>query len=374
MQALTDFQLVSTAPEKAARAFKETNQAPVIGTLCTYAPEEIIWAAGALPFRIWGTYAQINRADAHLQTYSCSLVRMALEAGLSGQLDFLDGVVFPHTCDSIQRLSDIWRMRIPQHWHVDVGLPAKMNTASARQYLIDVLRRFKSDLETYCGHPIANTDLVAAGRLYNQLRAQLSRLYDLRRRAPKQISSKLVQATVMAAMVMDRIEFTQTLQTILDQLEPTLTPDNRVSNGLILSGGMCRVPEIHDIIEQAGGFVLGDDLCSGERYFGGTINTETDDPLAAIAERYYSRVVCPAKHHDLHQRANELTHQVTASGARGVLFLYLKFCDPHLFDYPYLKKALDDQGIPSMMVEIEEQHFSQAQFRTRCEAFLEMLE
>ena len=44
--------------------------------------------------------------------------------------------------------------------------------------------------------------------------------------------------------------------------------------------------------------MVGDDLCTGSRYFSGLID-EKADPVAAIAERYLERVVCPAKHRGL---------------------------------------------------------------------------
>ena len=56
-----------------------------------------------------------------------------------------------------------------------------------------------------------------------------------------------------------------------------------------------------------------------------------------------------------------------------MIFLFLKFCDPHSFDYPYIKEMLDKEGIPSMLFEIEDQLPSEGQFKTRCEAFIEML-
>jgi benzoyl-CoA reductase subunit C len=56
-----------------------------------------------------------------------------------------------------------------------------------------------------------------------------------------------------------------------------------------------------------------------------------------------------------------------------VIFLFLKFCDPHAFDYPYMKAMLDQAGIPSLMFEIEDQLASEGQLRTRCEAFMEMI-
>ena len=373
MSVFERFHTIAQSPAQHAQAFKQNYKRPVIGTLCSYAPEEIIWAAGALPFRIWGDHTQFSFADNHLQAYSCSLVRGALEAGLSGKLDFLDGVVFPHTCDSMQRLSDIWRMSIPLHWHADVSLPVKMDTPSARDYLTAVLSRFRASLAAHSQKEITQTELERAITLYNTLRGQLDRLYRLRLERPQQIGSGDVHATVMASMVMDREQFAVTLGAILDALEAEPAQRVRVQKGLVLSGGMCRVPDIYTLIEQAGGTVLWDDMCSGYRYFGGQIETDTEDPLGAIARRYYSRVVCPAKHYDLDQRASQLAKLVQRTNAKGVLFLYLKFCDPHLFDYPHLKQSLDQQNVPSLLMEIDEPHFSPAQFRTRCEAFLEML-
>ena len=48
------FQRAAKDPATYARSWKEKNQKDVIGYFCSYAPEEIIMAAGALPFRIFG--------------------------------------------------------------------------------------------------------------------------------------------------------------------------------------------------------------------------------------------------------------------------------------------------------------------------------
>ena len=37
-----------------------------------------------------------------------------------------------------------------------------------------------------------------------------------------------------------------------------------------------------------------------------------------------------------------------------MIFILLKFCDPHAFDYPYIKALLDSAGIPSLLFEVEE--------------------
>ena len=61
------------------------------------------------------------------------------------------------------------------------------------------------------------------------------------------------------------------------------------------------------------------------------------------------------------------------NSADGVIFLLLKFCDPHAFDYPYLKDALDKAKIPNLLLEVEDQPQAQGQMKTRIEAFMEAL-
>ena len=100
---------------------------------------------------------------------------------------------------------------------------------------------------------------------------------------------------------------------------------------------------------------------------------ETADPIAAVADRYRERIICPAKHTGIYARADYLVDTVRRTKADGVVFLLLKFCDPHAFDYPYLKQRLDDEHIPSLFLEVEDQSAPGQQAATRLEAFIEML-
>ena len=162
MDSLEVFKAVAADPAAYAQAWKQRESRPVVGTFCSYAPEEIILASGALGYRIFGTELTISRADAHMQAYSCSLVRGALEDALDGGLDFLDGAVFPHTCDSIQRLSDIWRMNAKTGFHLDVVLPVKENhelrlrvVGRPEKRLVDLLSRLDLPLPN-CPKTILN--------------------------------------------------------------------------------------------------------------------------------------------------------------------------------------------------------------------------
>jgi len=372
MDSLNRFKEVAADPAGYAQQWKKKKGGKVVGTFCSYAPEELILASGALGYRIFGTDLNISRADAHMQAYSCSLVRGALEEVLAGQLDFLDGVVFPHTCDSIQRLSDIWRMNIKDGFHLDLVGPVKLNTDSARAYMAAAMGRFRQDLESHLGEKIGAADLESAVMIGNRIRSSMQRVYAARKAKPGILKGADLHAMVKAAMVMDRQEFAVLAEDAAQQLEGLQFDAGFEGKRLVLSGGLCNMPDVYGTIEDSGGAIVADDLCTGHRFFEGAIEPGAD-ALAAIANRYMDRNVCPAKHAGIKSRGENLVRTVKESGADGVIFIYLKFCDPHGFDYPYLKQMLAEEDIPCLLYEMEERDTAEGQFKTRCEAFIEML-
>jgi len=373
MTGLEDFYEILKDPAAYGRKLKGEGRRRIVGYFCSYTPEEIIYAAGAHPFRIFGSDDTIHLADAHFQSYCCSLVRGALEGALAGRLDFLDGAVFPHTCDSIQRLSDVWRMNVKGPFHLDVVLPVKLSGESAKTYMTDVLQRFRADLEARLGVNVDKEALQRAIGTFNRIRSHLGRLYEIKSEDPGLISGSDLHAIVKASMIMDRDRLLEILPRVVTEL------DERKGQGeeppgkrLVMTGGVCNHPDVYRLIERAGGVVVGDDLCTGSRYFEGIVEVK-DDPIRAIADRYMTRSLCPAKHTGLFTRADRLVDMVREKKARGVVFILLKFCDPHAFDYPCLKQALDRQGIPSLLLEVEDRLPSEGQLLTRFETFIEML-
>ena len=343
----------------------------IIGYLCSYAPEELIYAAGFHPMRLFSSKSDIVLAENHLQAYCCSLVRGVLEDSLSGRLDFLEGTVFPHTCDSIQRLSDIWRMNGKYEFFADVILPAKLNTQSARAYMVDVLNKFKKDLETAAGKEITNADLQESIKKFNFIKKNLSKIYALQSLKPGIIKGADLYAIVKGSMLMDRDEVADLLPAIVSKLEKMDAPANS-GKRIIISGSICDSPDIYALIEEVGGVIAGDDLCTGQRWFEGQI-LEDENPIAAIAKRYMDRLICPAKHASPTARGENIVSLARKNKADGVIFMLLKFCDPHAFDYPYLKECLDREGIKNMLIEMDDQQQSLGQLSTRLETFIHMI-
>ncbi len=357
-------------------ALAHTIDKKIIGHLCSYAPEELVHAAGFHPMRLFSSKSDIILAEEHLQAYCCSLVRGVLEDSLSGRLDYLSGTVFPHTCDSIQRLSDIWRLDKKYQFFWDVVMPAKLNTKSARTYMTDVLTRFKTGLEKACGKAITDDDLSTSIAVINTIRQALSAIYALQSKYPGIIKGSDLYALVKGAMIMDRDKAADLLTRIVPQLEDQAEDfiEDKTLARLVISGSICDTPGLYQAIEDAGGIVVGDDLCTGQRWFEGLVmeDVHPKGPIGAIADRYMDRVTCPAKHATTTLRGEQMVSLAQKNNAHGVIFALLKFCDPHAFDYPYIKEALDSEGIKNILIEMDDQQDSFGQLSTRIETFIHM--
>jgi benzoyl-CoA reductase subunit C len=337
-----------------------------MGILCSYVPEEMIHAAGLAPVRLRGTTAPLRHVDAHLQSFACALCRSTLDQVLGGELDFLAGTVFAHTCDTMQAQADLWRMNTGASHFVDTVMqPANLGGAAVHPYLVAELSRFRERLAATAGHPIGDGDLNDSIALYDETRRLVGALQEMRDR----LSAPQFYAVLDSAQVMPREAFNPLLAELLVQLEgaPVRTGGPR----LFLVGAVLDEPRVLDLIEDLGARVAGDDLCSGSRHFHDQV-CAGGDPIAALADYYLRRPPCPTKLHPDHDPGRTLLDQAREAGADGVVFAVEKFCEPHAFDYALVRPTLDGAGVSHLLLEMEQTPSLEA-LRTRLQAFVEML-
>lgn len=368
---LQQLSIIAAGPYDYAREWKQRTGGRVFGYFCTYFPEELLHAAGLLPMRILGYKENVSLADSHAQPFICSLVRTSLDAALKDKFDFLDGVVFPHSCDSIQNLADIWRYNFPRQFSEVVVLPVWVDIPEAEDYLTEEISRFRQKFEKHLGASILDADIAKSIGVYNENRRALTELYSLRRDNPGAITGKAILDVVRASMSMRKEEHTALLKKLLEELR-VAPKTNGASVRVVLYGNACDHPDLMNLFDEMDAVVVDDDLCTGSRYF---LHTEpvNGDPIRKIAQRYMKRVPCPSKHSTSFDRRRYLVDMVKGSKADGVVMLILKFCDPHAFDYPDLAKRLTESNIPHLLLETEMQPSSVEQIRTRLQAFVEML-
>lgn len=344
-----------------------------VAYFCSYVPEEVLHAAGLTPVRLMGSMRTISHADAHLQAYCCSVARTDLDMALAGELSFLEGAVFVQTCDTMMRLSDIWRRNVKLPFHGDLVLPVRMGEEISLPFMVREVERFKGQVEVYLGSPVRDEAIWESIRVYNQNRFLAEEIYRWRAENPGAVDALSAAAVLMAGFWMRKEEHNSLLQRFLDGLRAGETAAAPGSVRLFVTGSVCTTPDLYRLLSELGADVVDDDLCTGHRYFDAPVE-DKGSPEEALAARLWRRVNCPSKHQSLEDRANRLVDQVKESGAQGVVFYLQSFCEPHLFDVPFLRKKLQEEaGVPSLVLETELQSFSRGQLRTRLQAFIETI-
>jgi benzoyl-CoA reductase/2-hydroxyglutaryl-CoA dehydratase subunit BcrC/BadD/HgdB len=367
--------LISELGEIASWSYAETAshlppERPAVGYFCPYVPEELIQAGRAIPIRLMDTPIKISHAQAHLPAYCCHLVKSALENYLRGDLDFLQGIIFSQSCDSMKGLADIWALKGRLSFQFNLMVPTRLDSPLARDYFKIELEGLKKTLEERFGE-ISRQSLQEANRLFNQIRKQLGGVYARMRQDPLRLSGTDLAQIVQAGYRLDRERYLDSLNRLLE-----LWPDHPEGKSpdvpLFLTGNMAHSAGWFSLIEEAGGRIVQDDLCSGGRTLRLMVK-EDQDPLEALVDRYFNTYFCPTKYQGPLAHQETLFKEVRESGAKGVIFLFFKFCEPYYFDYPDLKKFLEAQGLPTLLLEIEDPSQAREQLKLRIQAFVEML-
>jgi bcr-type benzoyl-CoA reductase subunit C len=349
----------------------------IFGYFCTYFPVEIVHAAGMLPFRILGDRKRLLYVDAHLPSFGCSFVRTALELALDGTLNYIAGIGFSHTCDSIQVLSGVWSQVLNNHFVTNIIFPAKLDEPESLRFLVKELHLFMNNLEKYFGVSIKEEKLWESIDIYDKKRLLLEQLYQWRRDHPGGIKGSEILNVVNSGMLMDPEEHNTLLEKLLLHLNEKDVPEYEAEGfaKVVLSGNICAFPDIINLIEDSGALVVDDNLCTGSRCFskfGNTLKSgDKDYALSHVARTYLNKSSCPAKYNAQVKQDETLLSIVEKSNADGVIFLLLRLCEPYSYEYTFLKKALDNRGYPSLVIEYEQQTEFFDQIQTRVEAFVE---
>lgn len=375
---LGELQNVLSDPAPAAKKIAAEKIVRVVGHLPTDVPEELVHAAGAYPFGVVAyDGSQINRADAHLQTWACSLVRCAFGMALAGKLDFLQGLIVPTICDTTRTVYTIWKKVRPFNFMETFLLPRQLDRPSAKNYLLGEMGRLKARLEQFTDRKITAQDLQNSIRLYNRSRALLRRLYDFHVRCPDLLGNRAVYDVIRSSLLLPKEEHNALAGRLLGALEQEAGKQKskkaKTRVRVILSGKLGEPPALLDILDEAGAVCVGDDLCTGYRYIANDV-AENGDPYVALAERQVAQIPAACFTNQKQDRKDFLLQKVRETGADGVIFVHLKFCEPENYDYPFLAETLNAAGIPSLRVETEVGGESLGQIRTRIGAFIEMLE
>lgn len=343
-----------------------------MGCLCTYVPEEILFAAGVLPVRIMGTHRveDLMITERHIYRLFCPLCRDCLAQGLKGRYDYLDGIVTAHGCIHIRHTFDSWRRHIPNSYCYYIYTPLLSEGKGARSTLKRELIKFKDSVEEWTGNSVSEGALDRAIEIYNTNRSLMRKVYELRKKDIPSISGTEAMEIVMASQVMDKEEHNLLLEQLLKEMAQI--GGKYDSRARVMLAGQTDDVELVRIIESFGFTVVIDDLCFGTRYFWNDVPTQ-DDRLLALATRYLDKPPCPLR--DLQVERRRPSHIMSLAlkyRAQSVILVRPAFCDPHGYDMPSIEEFLQQNNMPCLRLDTDVTTPVE-QFRTRLEAHLEIV-
>ena len=322
----------------------------VVGHLPIYVPRELIHAAGMLPLGIVGGGDQLEviHGDAYYQSYICRIPRSTMELGISGRLDFVDGMLFPSICDVIRNVSGMWKVMFPGVYSRYFDVPQNYTDGIGGNYYESELAELRHDLAGIRGAPIDDAALRASIAAYNDNRRLVREVYALRAERPWQVPATEVFLIMRAGLVLPVEQHSQMLRDYLAAVHAVERP-LRDNCKVVLSGVFCEQPPLNLIrsLELAGCYVVDDDLLLVNRWITADIPLE-GEPLRNLARAFlhHSESTAARYEPDQKEKGQHLVRAVRRTGAEGVIFACPSFCDPALLDRPILQRVLADAGIP----------------------------
>lgn len=353
-----------------AKEWKKRTGGKVIGTFCTYVPEEILYAADILPVRILGSHEPQDVSEPHIFAMFCPFCRDCLAQGLKGRYDYLDGITIAQSCLHIRQAFTSWDLHIPVDFKYYLPHPMNVQSPRAVPYLTEELKTFKKAIEEWIGKQITDEDMKRGIEVMNKNRELLQQVYELRKNPNPPLTGLEAMYMVVSSQMVDKREHNKALEELLQKL-PSRNLDNPGERLMIL-GSEDDDTEFVAMVEDLGARFVIDDHCTGTRYFNTNVNTN-GDVLTAIAERYVKRIPCPSKDWPQRTRLDHILQLAKEYDVQGVIIMQMKFCDPHELDTVAIKEALEkDLNIQTLFLEFDVT-VPIGQFKTRVEAFLEII-
>lgn len=374
---IAPFRFVQEDPFRRVKELKAAGppSLKVIGFLFPDVPEELLHAFGVLPFAVPGTVGSVDRAYASLPTFSCPFNVSPLEAALQGELDFLDGLVIPYSCDAMRAFSHVWETNFPGLFNYTLWLPKAADGAGARAFLEQELLRMKGALADFLGEAVPDEALLESIKIFNRNRALLRSLHRRQSSPSTALSNTDFMTVVRASARMPKVEHSDRLEALLEALPVGAAEEaapGPKSIRVFLFGSVCDVTEVYRCLDKAGMMAVEDNLYNGTRYYNEDVD-EVGDPVENLVARHFRKDPMSCYHYREGRFRESLRRRIVRAAIDGVVYLCPKNCEVLQLDYPMVKTLLDEMDIPSLFVEVDHTLGSSAQLETRLEAFGEMI-
>ena len=351
------------------------NGGKVAGIFCTFTPTEILDAAGFISVSLCGMSNEtVPAAETQLPKNLCPLIKSSYGFALTDKCPytyFSDLIVGETTCDGkkkmyemLGKLKPTYILHLPQGHDSD---PVTVWTAE--------LRRFIAFLEEKFNLTITDEALRQAARQRNAQRQAHMKLMELQKQTPPPLGGMQMYATMEGTGFMftheDRVN---KLNQLRESVEANADRSAFAGAKRILVTG-CPIGGVLQktvkAIEENGGVVVCFENCSGIKAAFQMVDTEAEDIVKAIAQRYL-QIGCSVMTPNT-ERMKLLPKLVEEYKVDGIVVVDLQACTPYCVESFQIKQLCEQINIPYLAVETDYSTGDSGQLATRLEAFLEML-
>lgn len=350
---------------------------PLVGTYCTFMPQEIPMAAGAVVVSLCSTSDEtIEEAEKDLPRNLCPLIKSSYGFGKTDKCPyfyFSDLVVGETTCDGKKKMYEYMAEFKPVHV---MQLPNSANDAASRALWKAEILRLQQVVETRFGTPISEDALHRAIVLKNRERRALANFYRLGQLNPPALSgSDILKVVYGATFRFDKDALIAELDGLAGRTRQEWQEGKRLEarpriliTGCPIGGAAEKVVRA---IEENGGWVVGYENCTGAKATERCV-AETGDPYEALTDKYLAIGCSCISPND--QRLALLSQMVEEYQADGVVDVILQACHTYAVESMAIKRHVRQQhNIPYIAIETDYSTSDIGQLSTRVAAFIEML-
>jgi benzoyl-CoA reductase/2-hydroxyglutaryl-CoA dehydratase subunit BcrC/BadD/HgdB len=205
------------------------------------------------------------------------------------------------------------------------------------------MEELRARLETISGSGISDTALTEAIARHDQARSLFGKLSDLGRGLPATISGTTMLHLAGCGQTLPIDTFTALLEQSMN-LQPNASPGPR----LMVKGSPQEHAHFYQMVEATGATIVADDHDWGEALYRVPVGS-APDPLTALVNHCMVHRPGPRRLPQDMVDA-EFIGLVRERRVDGVIFALEQHDDTLGWDYPAQKRALDELGVPSILL------------------------
>ena len=360
----------------AVKEFKEKG-IPVVGSYCTYFPQEMALAMGAATVGLCSTSDEtIVDAEKDLPRNLCPLIKSSYGFAKTEKCPFFyfsDLVVGETTCDGkkkmyelMQEFKDVFVLQLPQTQDHEAVLAYK-----------NELNRLRAYLEEKFEVTITDDDIRKAVHLCNQIRTGMEKVAGVMKHDPCPITGHdLFKVLYGSTFKLDRTGIPAELDAVAEKIEKEYaegTMQEKKPRIIITGCPMGGATEkVIDAIEDNGGIVVAYENCTGAKQYDRLVDEDAEDIMEALAYRYI-QIGCSVMTPN-NNRYELLGRMIDEFNADGVIDMNLTTCLTYEVESKEIRDFVTEKkGIPFMQIETDYSKTDIEQLKTRVTAFIEML-